>query len=531
MPPRRKRVALPGSEHEPLAAARRVGRVPADERVDVTVLLRPRSDRSPSAEPLGAQLPGERQYLTRKELADARGADPADIAQVEEFARAHDLDVVGSSAARRSVVVSGTVAALSKAFGTKLARYEAPGGTYRGRTGPLYVPPELAPLVVAVLGLDDRPQATPHFRPLTVGERSVAQPHAGRISYTPLQLADLYDFPAGADGTGERIAIVELGGGYKTADLTTYFKKLGVKKPKVTAVSVDGAKNAPTGDATGPDGEVLLDIEVAGAMAPGAEILVYFAPNTDRGFLDAITRAVHDRREPSVISISWGAAEANWTDQAMAAMDQAFQDAATVGVTVLCAAGDDGSNDNVGDGKAHVDFPASSPHVVACGGTNLVGSNGSITSEVVWNGGKNGGATGGGISDVFPLPAWQTGARVPTSANPDKRKGRGVPDVAADADPATGYEVRVDGEDLVFGGTSAVAPLWAALVARLNQHLGKPVGLLNPILYGLRTSSGEGAFRDITKGTNGAYRARNGWDACTGLGSPDGTVLLDALSV
>jgi kumamolisin len=211
----------------------------------------------------------------------------------------------------------------------------------------------------------------------------------------------------------------------------------------------------------------------------------------------------------------------------MTQFDQAFQSAAMLGITVCCASGDNGSSDGVNDRRAHVDFPASSPHVVACGGTRVEVKDGAISSEVVWNAGATGGATGGGISDVFPPPSWQSKAKVPPSANPGHRQGRGVPDVAADADPATGYQVRVDGTDAVFGGTSAVAPLLAALVARINQGLGTSTGFLNSVFYG---ASGRTAFHDITKGANGAYRAAKGWDPCTGLGSPDGTKLLKLLT-
>jgi kumamolisin len=151
-----------------------------------------------------------------------------------------------------------------------------------------------------------------------------------------------------------------------------------------------------------------------------------------------------------------------------------------------------------------------------------------ISSEVVWNDGTDGGATGGGVSDHFPLPNYQESAGVPPSANAGGRVGRGLPDVAADADPATGYTVRIDGQNTVVGGTSAVAPLWAGLIALLNQALGKPVGFLNPTLYALSSSSG--VFRDITSGNNGAYSAGRGWDACSGLGVADGTKLLTALS-
>jgi kumamolisin len=297
----------------------------------------------------------------------------------------------------------------------------------------------------------------------------------------------------------------------------------------VTAVSVDGGTNTPGGDA---DGEVELDIEVVGSIAPGASIAVYFAPNTDQGFIDAITDAVHDStRKPSVISISWGGPEDSWTAQSRTALDAALQDAAMLGVTVTVAAGDGGSSDSAGDGKLHVDFPCSSSFALACGGTKLQGSGTKITSETVWNEtASNEGATGGGVSTVFALPSYQQNAGVP--ANPETSfAGRGVPDVAGNADPVTGYSVVVDGQTIVVGGTSAVAPLWAGLIALLNQQLGASVGLLQPKLYGF----GETVFQDVTSGNNddsglGFYSAKAGWDPCTGLGSPNGTALLDALT-
>jgi kumamolisin len=208
----------------------------------------------------------------------------------------------------------------------------------------------------------------------------------------------------------------------------------------------------------------------------------------------------------------------------MTALDSAAQDAAALGVTMCAAAGDNGSSDGVNDGANHVDFPASSPHILACGGTSLQSANGVITSETVWNDGAQGGATGGGFSTQFPLPAWQASAGI----KPPSGGGRGVPDVAGDADPETGYNVLVDGQKLVFGGTSAVAPLWSALIALLNEKLGKSLGFLEPTLYALPGTSG--AFHDITKGSNGAFSAGPGWDAATGLGSPDGAGLLKALS-
>jgi kumamolisin len=234
-----------------------------------------------------------------------------------------------------------------------------------------------------------------------------------------------------------------------------------------------------------------------------------------------------------VISISWGAPEADWSPQAMQSFDQAFQTAAALGVTICCAAGDAGSGDQdpdngAADGLAHADFPGSSPYVLCCGGTRLDAKNGAMTSEVVWNDDPLRSASGGGVSDVFDLPAYQKGAKVPPSANKGGRIGRGLPDVAGNASPVTGYRVRVDGQNFVVGGTSAVAPLWAGLVALMNQKLKKPVGWLNPLLYG--PVAGTESFNDITTGGIGAYTAGKGWDACTGWGSPVGTALLEALS-
>jgi kumamolisin len=274
----------------------------------------------------------------------------------------------------------------------------------------------------------------------------------------------------------------------------------------------------------------MLDIEVAGAVAPAARLVVYFAPNTDAGFLDAISQAAMDTvNKPSILSISWGGPESSWTAQSLQSFNSALQSAAAVGVTVCIASGDNGSDDGVGDGKDHVDFPASSPYALACGGTKLTISGSAISSEVVWNEqASNEGATGGGVSGTFPLPTYQANANVPVSKNPSGFKGRGVPDVAGDADPSTGYQVQADGQSFAVGGTSAVAPLWAGLIALFNQSEGKSLGYLNPALY--QNGESGGAFRDITSGNNGDFKAAKGWDACTGWGSPNGAALLAALS-
>ncbi len=535
MPTEEPRFEIAGSGRRPLPGATVIGELHPDELVEVTVRVRPGVPAA-APSPSAAFTPnlGDRRYLSREELGTSRGADPSDIAAVRSFAANHGLEVVEADPAQRRVVLAGPARSMSSAFGVKLQRYAYDQGTYRGRVGAVTVPAALAGIVEGVFGLDDRPQGEPHFRALPLeGPRAPrratvdagAAPRAPATLFTPPQVAHLYDFVPAATGKGQCIALIELGGGLRRRDIAAYFAALGISAPKVVAISVDGAKSSPNGP-NGADGEVMLDIEVAGAIAPRATIAVYFAPNTDRGFLDAVTAATHDTvNRPSVISISWGGPESRWTGQAMQAMDQAFQDAARVGVTVLCAAGDNGSGDGVTDGLAHVDFPASSPHAVACGGTRLIGSPATVDDERTWDDEPGGGATGGGISDVFDLPAYQSGAAVPASANPGGRVGRGVPDIAGNASPASGYAIRVDGTQMVVGGTSAVAPLMAALVVQLNQQLATFVGFLNPLVY----AAPSGTFRDITSGGNGAYTARPGWDACTGLGRPDGAALLAAL--
>jgi kumamolisin len=507
--------SLKGSERAAVSGASTVGPADPAETLEVTLLVRRRARQDFATRVEAIASGGSRdRLLSRDEFAKLHGADAADIGAVRAFAAAKGLTVVQEHAARRTVVLSGTVAQFGAAFNVQLQQMAYAGGRYRGRTGTIELPDALDGVVEAVLGLDSRPQASPHFR-----VRPGAQSEA--VSYTPIQVASAYGFPSGT-GQGECVAIIELGGGFVAADLDTYFKGLGLATPSVVSVSVDKATNSPTGSADGPDGEVMLDIEVVGAIAPRANVAVYFAPNTDAGFLNAITTAIHDTTlKPSVISISWGGSESTWTAQAMTAMDEAFQAAATLGITVCVASGDNGSSDGVTDGSDHVDFPCSSPFALACGGTSLKASGSSISSEVVWNDGAGNGAGGGGISSFFALPTWQTGLHaVNGQGQSSALTKRGVPDVAGDADPQTGYDVRIDGANTVIGGTSAVAPLWAALIARINQVSGKPAGYINPVLY-----QNPKALRDITLGNNGDFDAAAGWDACTGLGSPNGAAL------
>ena len=509
------RIVLPGTERKQMTGATLTGPTDPNSIVDVSIVLKQRRELKL------ADLQGR--TLTHDEFASAYGAEPEQLERVRQFARDHNLEVIDepNEAARRTIHVRGPVANLEQAFSVTLNDYEHPHGNFHGRDGHIHVPANLADIVQGVFGLDNRPQAKPHFRYKKVAtESDLTAAAAAATSYTPVQVAQLYGFPTGVTGAGQTIGIIELGGGYHPSDITTYFQSLGLTAPALTDVSVDGGTNSPT-NPNSADGEVCLDIEVAGAVAPGASIAVYFAPNTSQGFQDALSQAIHDTtNNPSAISISWGGPESTWTGQSTQTFDQVAQEAAALGVTITVASGDNGSSDGVTDGSNNVDFPASSPNVLACGGTNLQSANGVITSETVWNDGASGGATGGGFSTIFAQPSYQSSITGQT--------GRGVPDVAGDADPNSGYNILVDGQQGVIGGTSAVAPLWAGLVALLNQQLNKRLGFLQPAIYALPEPSN--GFNDITQGNNGAYSAGPGWDPCTGLGSPIGTTLATLLT-
>lgn len=562
----KKRISITGSERLPLPGAKVVGAVDPSQRIEITLQVRRKkgSDLDATIDKIASQSLTDRKYLTRSELGSHAGADPNDLAAISAFAHDHNLTVSETDAARRTVKLSGRIADMSAAFGVKLQRYKAGKISYRGRTGALTIPEDLKDVVVRVLGLDDRPVVDTHYRiwqkssngaegalrKQNGGKRSPPAARAQGTSFSPVQLASIYHFPSDLDGTGQTIGIIELndvdsqgnptGAGYQSSDLQTFFQNLGIAMPSVSPIGIDGGANVAGQDADA-DGEVTLDIEVAGAIAPGAKIAVYFGTNTDDGFVQVLSAAVHDNvRKPGIISISWGQAEETATPQMLNGLEETLQEAAALGITVCIAAGDDGSADmvkKVWDKKPHVDFPASSPFALACGGTTLASSSKpGAPQETVWNEGAQGGATGGGVSNFFPKPSYQANVNVPPPSN--SAGGRGVPDVAAVANPTTGYSVFIGGTQQVIGGTSAVAPLYAGLVARMNQSLtgngGNPVGFLNPLLYALPNTGGP--FHDVVSGNNdiyndlgGEFAAGPGWDPCTGLGSVDGTQLLAAL--
>jgi kumamolisin len=554
MHPPRHYVPIPNSERTLLADARLTGSAAGDQIIKVTIYVRrnPSTEEMLDVDQLGAQFPQERRYLSNAEFRRFYGADQNDLDQVATFARAHGLEVLGESVHRRNVLLSGTIRKMQTTFGVELNNYVMPSGTFRLRTGAVYIPPDLAHIVEAVFGLDNRRTGLPRLRraphsPIALELTRLAEGAASRLlppgTYFPPAVAQLYRYPRSFDGRGQCIAILAFNGpdhgGYRIEALRTYFETLlRSNTPEITDIVVHGPGNDPGSDSSAAQmrgdssGEIMLDIEVAGSVAPGATLAIYFTEFTEQGWVDAVNTIITDTaNDPSVVSISYGNPEDDprsaWTTMAILKVNEAFRAAAARGITVCCASGDDGSRDQGGGPRAHADFPASSPYVLGCGGTRVRASGNTITSEVVWNDGP-GSATGGGVSRIFSLPTWQANANVPTSANPDHKIGRGVPDVSVVGDPATGVAViTLDGMHLaILGGTSVGAPLWSALIARLNQGLGARVGYFNPLLY---TRLGDGVLRDIVQGDNGTYQAGPGWDACTGLGSPNGVKLLGAL--
>jgi kumamolisin len=482
-----------------------VAPIDPNENLAVTVRLRPQSE-----------IPGDYVGGSRNDFENAHAATDTDITNIKTFAGDFGLTVDSVDATSRSVVLSGNAAQMESAFDVGLSNFQRGGQVFHAETSALSVPSGIAPSIVGVFGLNDQATSTSQAR--------IADPKAAHSAgYTPLDVAKAYHFPSG-DGAGEHIAVISLGGRYDDTTQAQYLKSVGVAHVPFNVVNVDGGADDSRAD--GPTGENTLDAEVIGSLVPNADKTMYIAPNTDRGFLDAIATALHDKHHNTAISISWGSAEQHYAPQDIRAFNELFKEAKAMGVNVFCAAGDNGSSDGIHDGNAYVDFPSSSPSVIANGGTKLLtDANGGIAKETVWNELAQGaGATGGGISTLNPKPPTQSGLPI---------RGRGVPDIAGNADPVTGYRVLVppgEGNSKpafeIIGGTSAVAPLYAALAARLEENLGKPLGDFQKAIYDAPAS----AFNDITSGNNGEYHAGPGWDAVTGRGSVDGTALLHALT-
>jgi kumamolisin len=538
-------IPLRGSAYHPAggtrAGHRRIRKLSAAELqadTGVTLLLRERATGPTTAQSLAwlQSLPDARaRHLDITQLTARHGFAASDRDRVVRWATASGLQLTSEDPATRRVMVRGSAEQLARAFEVDLERFrwEQPGGRaveYRGHTGPVHIPAHLGGVVDGVFGLDDRPVARSHVRGLEDGRAAV-------FAYDPPEIAALYDYPRlpnGGEGMELVAAMIELGGVVHPFDLAASFARLGLPAPDITNVWLDGATPSP--DPDGADVEVALDYQIIGgmvaAMAPKAHLTIvsYNAPNSERGFIDAAATAAADAgRHPAAVSISWGSTEDHWSPQGIRGLDAAFATGALHGVTFSAAAGDAGSTSDEFDGHQHPGFPASSPHVWACGGTTLLAARGSIHSETVWNElARGAGAAGSGVSTAFPVPAYQAALGIRPRSADSGAPGRGIPDGSGNADPLTGWNVVALRRLRSTGGTSAVAPMYTALWTLVSAQLGHRIGLPHPGLYARR---GRG-FNDVTAGdTGGPYRAGRGWDLASGWGSPDGRQIARDLGV
>ena len=560
------------------------GEVSPIAEMEATVMLKSKSSGLAMDRALKRIELGRAEYYSDAKFAEKFGASEQSLTEITKFAEQHKLTVAEADLRSGRVVLKGKAGDFSSAFQTRLQEYQTPSGsTFRAREGSLAVPDKIQRNIEGIFGLDDRPQARSYAISLaeleakankakppsplvpenvagksaipdvkrTIPETSRADapkvdapkvdapkadtpkpnpqiPADAKKGYLPNEVADAYNFPTKNMGEGSSVAIIQLGGGMDLVNEAAFYKAHGLPEPKIKVISVGGVKTK-TGVELAADREVSLDSQIVGAIAPKADQKVIFGPNSDKGFIDTITRgtfAEAGERPTTSISISWGAPEETWTKQGLTGMNQAFKKAALKGISIFAAAGDDGALDKAPSGRFNVDYPAADPHVTAAGGTRLeIGADGKIKSERVWNGS---GATGGGVSEQFAVPEYQKGIEIPANANKTGKPGRGVPDISGNADPATGWRIRVNGVEDIIGGTSASAPMFAALDARLSGELGKSVGPWNPFLY--KSGKANAPFyNDIIGGDNNGYPTVKGWDATTGWGSVNGQMMLEAL--
>jgi kumamolisin len=489
-----------------------------DATLDVTFHLVPqeRARRRPGS---AADIVELSERVSREELAvSRRKALKQPVAEIRRFAKNNGMSITEESPDLCRVKLRARVADAERLFRSPLQVVELEGRQYRCPRKRCHVPSPLRGKVRAVLGLDQRPRLR-RLRSLAAG--------IGTSGLLPTEIARLYGLETARQGAGQCVAIIEPNGGYDRADLATACHAMNLPMPDVVDVNVGQGRN-DLGRNPLADREVSLDVQVVAGVAPRARIVVFFTTNTEMGLADGVVEAVRSTTfRPDVVVITWGEPEAFWPDDARKVFDDALADAAKLGVTVVAAVGDDLATERMPSG-VHVDYPASSPYVLACGGTRISLDPAAtiITDEVVWNDGLRG--TGGGISDVYQVPDYQRSIALPPSLNDGKRR-RGVPDVAAAASETNGYRIVHGGAEIVTGGTSAVAPLWGAFIALINAQRGRPLGFINPELY-----RNPVLLREITSGNNMAlglgYRAGPGWNACTGLGVPDGRALAAALT-
>jgi len=480
------------------------------------------------------QSPQYHQYLTPDQFNQLFAPAPDQVQQVVSFLQGQGLTVTSIAPNNLLIDATGSVAQVEQAFNIQINNYQEGNQTFYANATSPSIPTSISPLITSIGGLDNSVLYQPLYRRLDTHHQSHRGALAGQSGFGPKDLSTAYDVTplhsAGIRGDNQTIALFELDG-YQASDISQYFQANGLATPNISNVMVDNFNGSPGQGAI----EVELDIEVAGGIAPHARQLVYEGPNTTQGVNDTYNRIVHDNKA-QIVSISWGLCEASSGTAELQTLDNIFKQGASQGISFFAAAGDSGAYD-CGDGNLAVDSPAGDPYVTGVGGTNLQLNAGAYGSESVWSNPNDtqrspeGAGGGGGISKTFTQPSWQTGPGVSNQYSNGKRE---VPDVSADADPATGYSMYCTVTNagcpangwLTVGGTSASAPLWAGSMALINQYLksqGKAaVGHANPTLYGLFNGQQQSpAFHDVNTGNNLFYPATTGYDMGSGIGTPD----------
>jgi kumamolisin len=533
-----RRVSLSGSVEPTLRLARRLKPLSAVRKIDVTISLRVR-DQSALGQFLRAlydpSSPSYRHFLTPRQFAQQFAPTAASRTQIVRWLRSQGLRVLGTSTNGLQIRAEGSVSKLQATFGTSVYEYKKDNHSFFANTGAISLPETVASQVVAVSGLASAVQ-----HPAVVAHVRARQTLPG---YSPSVLASLYDLAPltsqGITGSGQTIAIATFGD-YSASDLATFDQRYGLSG-SVTRVNVDGG--ALLGAKNGQD-ETEGDIEIVQGSATGANVLVYEAPNSNtsnQSAIDLYSRIVSDDRA-AIVTTSWGSAEQQMSSADISALDQIFQEGAAQGQAFFAASGDYGAYDNAGNGpgtdtQLAVDFPASDPWVTGVGGTTLQASGSQYVAERAWSDSSDSqhpAGSGGGLSSVARRPSYQSG---PGASNHYSNGKRQVPDVAADADPNTGYVIyTVNSNDSpgwgVVGGTSPSAPFWASFAAIVNQAVGRRIGFLNPTLYELgqkASTFSSPPFHDVTQGSNLYYPATAGWDFATGWGSFDGAAFVSDL--
>lgn len=519
---------------------------PTDPHVDMTATVMLKSKASVLRMDRYIQRMSEGREVALTDVGNAFenkfGAKVESLEAVKSFAANNNLAVLESDLRSGRVLLSGKSGDFQKAFDIELHDYATNNGVVSSHAGAIGLPKDIAPHVRAVFGVDQRIVASSNYKVQVMAEEVVAAESNQSLApvshdeflkvggYRATDIAHAQNIPLRTGGEGQHGAFISLGGGVDLPDYNLFFTKHGLQQPKpLRIVEVDGAKNSPGNPHLG-DTENALDGLQLQSIAPKAEISMILGPNNNKGLVDVFERSIFPRigeAQNTVVSASWGLAEHLQTTQAVNALSITFRQAAIRGVQVFAGAGDNGAR--ALSPTHQPEYPASDPNVVGVGGMKTVLNNeGKFASISAWNEGENS-STGGGVSKIFRLPRWQKDVGVPPNIDTG-RVGRGVPDISTNAAKATGYPVRVGGQDIVIGGTSAGAPLYAGMMLNLNAELAmlniKPITPLNPWMYARAKS---GIFNDVTVGSNNGYFSKEGWDPVTGLGWVDGVKMLEAM--